>query len=104
MKDFYQGRDVNKGEHDKSEVKRRRSLGGKVERDELELRALEEELRELLLQMELHHEKDSPEEFEDWWYTQGNEARYFERKRQIEIKEESIRKMKWLSEGGFLTE
>lgn len=68
------------------------------DRDERELQACRAELRELLLEMELHHERDSEAVFEEWWRSKGNERRYFERKRQLEIREETIYRMRMLAE------
>lgn len=72
-------------------------------RDERELQAIRAELRELLLEMELHHERDSEAAFEEWWHGEGNEQRYFERKRQLEIREETIYRMRMLADAEALS-
>jgi len=49
-----------------------------------EIRGLEDEMRQLLIDMELYHQSHSAAAFTRWWTEEGREKRYFACKGRIE--------------------
>lgn len=49
-----------------------------------EIRELEDEMRQLLIDMELYHQSHSAAAFTRWWTEEGREKRYFSCKGRIE--------------------
>jgi hypothetical protein len=59
-----------------------------LELTERELARIRQEQTDLLLSMELHYDRDTAEDFEWWWFTEGNFRKYHELGHEIELLEE----------------